>query len=99
MNVDIHFTGRQFEKQKYNGIYRGRNDVAISLSQPMLHQAIANQPAVDEDENRIAIQLLDFGLRDESVQAHLPGIGGHDLLPLFFLAPPGWRLRQANVLE
>ena len=75
MDVDIHLAGRQFEKQQHDRIDRGRNDVAIGLGESVLDQAVANQAAVDEDENRIAIQLLDLGLRDEAVEAHLAGIG------------------------
>ena len=101
MDVDIHLARRQFQKQQHHRIHRRRNDVAVGLGQSVLDEAVANQPAVDEDENRIAIQLLDFGLRNEAVKAHLAGICGSGGITffVFVLAPPGRRLRHAHVLK
>src|SRR5580693_7215548 len=102
MDVDIDLAGRQFEKQQHYRVDRGRNDVAICLSESVLDEAVANQAAVDEDENRIAIQLLDFGFRDEAVETHLAGLGWAGriavLIFLLFLASPRRRLGQAYAL-
>src|SRR5580693_5590368 len=103
MDVDIDLAGRQLKKQQHYGIDRWRNDVAIGLGESVLDEAVANEAAVDEDENRIAIQLLDFGLRDEAVKAHLAGIGwaGRVAILVFFLflASPRWGLGQADALK
>ncbi len=68
MHVDVNFGERHLEKQQYNGIDRRRNDVAVSLGERVLHQAITNQPAIDKDEDGIAIELLDFGPRNKTMQ-------------------------------
>src|SRR5580693_1009913 len=100
MDVDIDLAGRQLKKQQHYGIDRWRNDVAIGLGESVLDEAVANEAAVDEDENRIAIQLLDFGLRDEAVKAHLAGIGwGGIFVLIFFFAPPRRGLGQADMCE
>src|SRR5580700_4222451 len=101
MDVDIDLAGRQFEKQQHYRVDRGRNDVAICLSESVLDEAVANQAAVDEDEDRIAIQLLDFGLRDEAVEAHFAGFrrAGRIAVLIFLLASPRRGLGQAYALE
>ena len=62
------------------GIHRRRNDVAIGLGQRVLHHAVANQPAIHEDEDGVAIELLDLRPRDKAVQLDL---AFHRLLRLF----------------
>src|SRR5271155_3786239 len=101
MDVDIDLARRQFEKQQHHRVDRGWNDVAVGFGEPVLHEAVANQAAVDEDEDRVAVQLLDFGFRDEAVEAHLAGVGwaGRIAVLIFFLAPPWRGLRQAYALE
>ena len=51
MDINIHFPRRHFKKQQHHRKNRRRNDVAISLGQPMLNEPIANQSPVDEDVN------------------------------------------------
>ena len=100
MNVHVHLCGRHFEKQKHHREDRRRHDVAIGFGNCVLHQPIANQAAIHENENRVAIQLLHFRLRDESVQPELSRIHRPGLL--FFilvLARPGRRLRKSNALQ
>src|SRR5580700_510514 len=101
MDVDIDLARGQFEEQQHYGIDRGRNYIAIGLGEAVLDEAVADQAAVNEDVDRIAIQLLDFGFGDETVEAHLAGIGGGCIFVVifFFFAAPGWGLGQADMLE
>ena len=70
MHIHIDLGGRQFQKQQHHWIYARRDDISIRLGERVLYQAIADEASVDEHENRIAVQLLDFGLGDETVQVH-----------------------------
>ena len=79
----------------------------------MLDETVANQPPVHENKNRIAIQLLNFRLRNKPVQPHFAEIVGRGLSRLrnviFRLSgladrslrstPPRRRLRQADTLQ
>ena len=58
----------QFEEQQHHGKDRRRQDVAVGLGDGVLHQAVADQASVHEDVDRVAVELLDFGLGDEAVQ-------------------------------
>ncbi len=71
MHVDIHFGERHLQEEQHHRINRRRDDVAVGLGQRVLHQAIADQPAIHEDEDGVAIELLDLGPRNEAVQLHL----------------------------
>ena len=51
MNVDVDFARRHFEEQQHDGINRGRNNVAISLGEGVLHQAVADEASADEYED------------------------------------------------
>src|SRR5439155_15967060 len=114
MNVDVHLSAGQLQKQEYHREHRGRNNVTVSLCKGVLDKAVANQASVDEDVNGVAIELLDFGFRYEAVSAQLTegfffflgrvfaagaGIMRSARLTLLLFSPPRWRLRQANSLE
>ena len=71
MHVDVDFGRRHLQKKQHHRIDGRRNDVAIGLGQRVLHQAVANQAAVHENEDRIAIELLNLRPRDEAVQLDL----------------------------
>src|ERR1700685_827185 len=100
MNADITLAGRQFEEQQDYWIDRGRDYVAIGLGEPMLDETVADEAAVDEDEDRIAIELLDLGLGNEAVEAHLAWIcgAGFPFIVTFFAAPRRG-LGQADTFE
>ena len=91
MNVDVHFFRRQFKKQQYHGIHCRRQDVAVSVREGVLNQAIANQAAIHENIDRVAIELLDLRLGNESVQADFSGISRTVFL-IFFRSSPRRRL-------
>src|SRR5579863_464971 len=103
MNIDVHFRRRHFEEQQDDRVDRGWNDVAVGLGERVLDKAVANQASVDEDVNRIAVQLLDLGLRHKAVEAHLAGrstgIPAAFIFFLWLLPPPWWGLREAYALE
>src|SRR5271165_5749471 len=104
MHVDVNLGGRHLEKEQHHGIYGRRNDVAISLGERVLHDAVANEASVDEDKDGVAIELLNFGARDEAVQADLAGHRSLWFLLvvvyiILWLATPRWRLRQSDAIE
>src|SRR5208283_4999251 len=76
---------------------RWRQNIAISLGERVLDQAVANQPPIHKNENRIAVELLYLRLRNETMKPKLAGLG---LGGLFHrIAPPRRRLRQACALQ
>ena len=101
MHIHIHLGCRQLQKQQHHGIHRRRNNISIRLGQRMLNQTVANRPPVHEHENRIAVQFLNFRLRNEAVNAHLARLGRENLFSIFasFFPPPGRRLRQSHPLQ
>src|SRR5690348_11007860 len=92
MNVDVNFGRGHFKKQQHHGVDGGRQHVAIGLGESVLHQAVADEASVDEDEDGVAVEFLDFGLGDEAVHAKFAerqvgggfgvggGIGGGDFI-------------------
>src|SRR6266700_3753649 len=65
----------------------------------MLNEAVANQAAIDECINGIAVEFLDLRLRNEPMQPQTTGLGGRTAVLVFFFAPPGRRLRQSDVSQ
>ena len=74
MHIHIHFGGRHLDKKQDHGKHRRRQNIAIGLGDGMLNEAVANQPSIDENENRIAIELLNFRLRNKPMQPHFAEI-------------------------
>ena len=68
MNIHVHFRVRHLKKQQNHRENRGRKNVAIRLRERVVNEAVADEPAVDKCVNRIAIQLLNLRLGDETVQ-------------------------------
>ena len=58
-----------FEKQQRERVGRRRHQVVIRRGERVQQQAVANQPAVHEDEDRIAVALLHLRPRNEAAQA------------------------------
>src|SRR5271157_4323896 len=99
MHVDVNLGERHLEKKQDDGINRGRNDVAIRFGDRVLHHAIANQASVDEDEDRVAIELLNFRTRDKTMQADFARFLSSLRVFVLRLAAPRRRLRKANMDE
>ena len=68
MHVHVHLFGVAIQKQQREGITRRRHQVVIRGRNRVQQQAVANQPAVDEQVNRIAVELLHLRTADESPQ-------------------------------
>src|SRR5713101_6366929 len=98
MDVDVHFTVGQFEEEQHDGKDGGRQDVAISLGERVLNEAVTNQASVDENVDRVAVEFLNLGLRNEAMNAELTGIFGGFLF-VFVAASPGRRLRKADAFQ
>ena len=73
MDVHVHFFRRHIEEQEHHRRAGGRNDVAIGFGDGVEQQAVADKTLVDEDVDRVAIELLQFGLGVEAGEAELPG--------------------------
>ena len=113
VHIDVHFAAGQIEKQQHHRENRGRQDVAVSLDDGVLDQAVADQASIDEDVNRVAVQLLDFGFGDKAVHPEFAEAGtsssASSLVTGFSragrprhsssLAAPGRRLRQADAFQ
>ena len=67
MDIDVHFAAGQVEKQQHHREDRRRQDVAVGLDEGVLDEAVADQASVHEDVDRVAVELLDFRLGDETV--------------------------------
>src|SRR5437870_4984431 len=98
MDVDIHFAVGQFEEKQHYRKNSWRQDVAISLGECVLNEAVTDQAAVDEDVDRVAVEFLNLGLRDEAVYAQFAGISGTFRF-VFFRAAPRRRLWQADLFQ
>ena len=69
VHVDVHLLRVALEEQQRERIRRRRHQVVIRRGERVQQQAVANQAAVDEDEDRIAIALLHLRAREEAAQA------------------------------
>ena len=98
MHIHVHFAAGQLEKEQHHGIDRRRQNVAVGLGEGVLNEPVADQASIDENVNRVAIELLNLGLRDEAMHAHFAGFD-RALLFIFFFPAPRRRLGQANVLQ
>ena len=78
MNVDVHFFAIAIQKQQREWKAGRRHQVVIGGRERVHQQAVANQPAVDEHENRIPVELLNLRRGDESAQGKnaRSGFGG-----------------------
>ncbi len=72
MHVHVDFFQIAIEKQQRERIARRRHQVVIRGRNRVQQQAVANQAAVDEQINRIAIHLLHLRAADEAAQAEMP---------------------------
>ena len=71
MHVHIHLFRRHLQKQQHHRKAGGRNHVAIGLGDGVQQQPVADQPLVDEDVDRVAVELLQLGLGVEAAQAQM----------------------------
>ena len=63
----------------------------------MLNEAIADQASIYENEDRVAVELLNFRLRNKAVQADFARLRPFSFI--FRIAPPGRRLRQPHTFQ
>src|SRR5215471_11442055 len=72
MNVDIDFFRIAIQKQQCEGETRRRHQVVIRRRYSVQKQPVPDQSSVDEQINRISIQLLDLRAADKSTQTEPP---------------------------
>src|SRR5438874_1494247 len=65
----------------------------------MLNEAVANQAAIYEGVDGVAVELLDLRLRNKSVESQTPGLGRRTAVLVLFFAPPRRRLWQPDVSQ
>src|SRR5271168_4652152 len=112
MNVHIDFSGRHLDKKEHYRIDRRRQNIAIRLDDAVLNEAVANQASINENIDRIAIELLNFRLRNKTMQSHFTEIvwrgRPRQRSPILDVAgswlrlrsaTPWRRLRQADALQ
>src|ERR1700675_1112415 len=68
MHIHIHLGIWHFKEQQHHREDCRRKNVANTISQGVLDQPVANQSAIYKRVYRVAIQFLDLGLRDKSMQ-------------------------------
>ncbi len=95
MHIHIDLLRRHLQEEQHHRERGWRNDIAVGLSQRMQHHPVAHQAMVDEDVDRVAVQLLQLRLGDEPRNAQKSGVGRRVIL----LALPGRRLGQAGARE
>ena len=66
VHVHVHFLGVAFQEQQRERIGRRRHQVVIRRGERVQQQAVADQPAVHENENGIAIALLHLRPREKA---------------------------------
>ena len=66
VDVHVHFGGGQFKKDERHRKDASGKDIAIRLRDGVQHQPVAHQPAVHEEVDVVAVQLLHFRARGES---------------------------------
>src|SRR6516225_2663680 len=96
MHVHIDFRERNFKEQQHHRVNSGWHDIAVGLGERVLHDAVANETPVNEDEDGVAIELLDLGARNEAIEANL-AVDRFVLILLLRLTTPRRRLRQSGM--
>jgi len=92
MDVDINLLRGHLEEEQNNRIGGRWKDVAIGFVERVEDQFVADEALVDEDVDRVAVELLQLRLGDETGDAEVAGIGWSVVL----FALPGWRLGQSG---
>ena len=69
VDVDVDFLRWHFEKEQHDRKRRRRDDVAVRLGERVENEAIADEAAIDEDIDGIAVELLQRGLGDKAGEA------------------------------
>ena len=75
VDVDVDLLRRHLEEEQDDRERGGRDDVAIGLGERVQDEPVADQAAVDEDVDGVAIELLQLGLGDEAGDAEVAGVG------------------------
>ncbi len=68
MDVDVHFLAIAIQEKERERVTGRRHQVMIGRRKRVQQQAIADEAAVDEQEDRIAVQLLNLRRGDKSAQ-------------------------------
>src|ERR1700733_10228 len=69
MHVHVYLLWVAFQEEESERVRRSGHQVVISRREGMQQQPVANQPAIDENENRIPIALLHLRAREEASEA------------------------------
>ena len=75
MHVDVHLTRIAIQEQQCKRIAAGRHQVVIGGRKCVQQHLVADQTAVDKQEDRIAIQLLNMRAGDQALQHESSDVG------------------------
>jgi hypothetical protein len=95
MNVDVNLLRRHLKIKEDYGIRSRRENIAVGLRECMEDELVPDQALIDEDIDRVAIELLQLGFGDEASEAKETGVGCNVVL----FALPGRGLRQTDASE
>ncbi len=84
MDIHVHFRRIAMQEQQRERITGRRDQVVIRRADRVHQQPVANQPAIDENIDRVAIVLLHLRARNKAVQR----INAHWLVRFRHLARP-----------
>ncbi len=95
VDIDVDLLRGHLEEEENDRVGGGRDDVAVGLGEGVEDELVADEALVDEDVDRVAVELLQFGLGDEAGDAEVAGVGRC----VVRVALPGRRLGEAGAGE
>src|SRR6185312_12791779 len=75
MHVYVNFACVAMQEQQSERVAAGRHQVVIGGRDRVQQDAVTNQTAIDEQKNRVAIQLLDVRTGNQAFQSELRRFG------------------------
>jgi hypothetical protein len=75
VDVDVDLLRRHLEEEQQHRERGRRQHVAVGFDRGVQDQPVADEPAINEDVDGVAVELLQFGLRGKAAQAQVAGLG------------------------
>ncbi len=74
VDVDVNLGVIAVEEDQRKGVAGGGNEVVIGAGEGVQEQLVANEATVDEEVDRVAVELLDVRFRDEAGKREEAGV-------------------------